>query len=231
VDGWAQRLSHESLATVWHAPLSRSELALGLQSLYRWADVTDVEIREKPPAWLDEYARIPSAFEVCAVLELSVRNEGLGGFEFRERQVSPPFVKDYDAIPGNHPSDWKKRFDLADWGLLAAQVDDHCVGGAVVAFGTHEVHMLEGRNDLAVLWDIRVDPHVRRSGCGSALFAAAARWARARGCRWLKIETQNINVPACRFYARHGCTLGAVHRFAYPELPEEVQLLWYKDLT
>jgi hypothetical protein len=52
----------------------------------------------------------------------------------------------------------------------------------------------------------------------------------ARECRQLKVETQNINVPACRFYARQGCVLGVIDRFAYPTLPDEVQLLWYKDL-
>ena len=46
----------------------------------------------------------------------------------------------------------------------------------------------------------------------------------------MKIETQNINVVACKFYAGQGCTLGAADRFAYPELPDEVRLLWYKDL-
>ena len=72
---------------------------------------------------------------------------------------------------------------------------------------------------------------VRRRGVGAALFAATENWARARGCRQLKIETQSINVAACRFYASRGCELGAVRRFAYPELPEETQLLWYKGLS
>jgi len=49
-------------------------------------------------------------------------------------------------------------------------------------------------------------------------------------CRQLKIETQNTNVQACRFYERQRCRLHAIHRAAYPELPEEIQLLWYKDL-
>jgi hypothetical protein len=44
------------------------------------------------------------------------------------------------------------------------------------------------------------------------------------------VETQNINVPACRFYARMRCTLGAIHRYAYPDLPGEAQLLWYRTL-
>ena len=46
----------------------------------------------------------------------------------------------------------------------------------------------------------------------------------------LKVETQHVNVAACRFYGRRGCTLGAVHRDAYPSLPDEIQLLWYKPL-
>ena len=54
---------------------------------------------------------------------------------------------------------------------------------------------------------------------------------RARGFRWLKIETQNVNVPACRFYQKMGCTLGAIDRFAYPSQPAEARLLWWKALA
>ena len=91
--------------------------------------------------------------------------------------------------------------------------------------------MLGGRDDVAVLWDIRVSPRERGRGIGSALFRAAGDWAGARGCRWLKIETQNVNVPACRFYQKMGCTPGAIGRFAYPGQPAEVQLLWSKALA
>ncbi|HEX5869268.1 MAG TPA: GNAT family N-acetyltransferase, partial [Longimicrobium sp.] len=116
------------------------------------------------------------------------------------------------------------------WVLLGARIGGRLVGGAAVAFGTPGLLMLEGRRDLAVLWDIRVAPEARGRGVGSALFQAAGAWAAARECRQMKIETQNINLPACRFYARQGCVLGAIHRFAYPDLPHEVQLLWYRDL-
>jgi len=189
-----------------------------------------VEITEAPLTSLDEYAQVPIAFEVESVLEVSVREGGLAGFDLEERRIAP-FVKDYDAIVGNHPSDWAKRFDVSTWGLITARVEGRRLGGTVVAFDATDVVMLEGRRDLALIWDIRVDRDVRRHGVGSALFAAAERWAKARGCRWLKVETQNINVPACRFYSRQGCTLGAIHRFAYPDLPGEVQLLWYKDIA
>ena len=61
-------------------------------------------------------------------------------------------------------------------------------------------------------------------------FHAAERWAWARDCRRIEVETQNINVPACRFYARHGCELGAINRLAYKNLPDEVELLWFKNV-
>jgi GNAT superfamily N-acetyltransferase len=103
--------------------------------------------------------------------------------------------------------------------------------GAAVVRDTPGIDMLEGRRDLAVLWDIRVDAPARGRGVGAALFEAAAAWARASGCRRLKAETQNLNVPACRFYARQGCILGAANRQAYPAFPDEIQLLWYKNLA
>ena len=52
-----------------------------------------------------------------------------------------------------------------------------------------------------------------------------------RGCRELKIETPNVNAGACRFWAQQGCVLHRVHRRAYPQFPDEIQLLWYKKLA
>lgn len=188
-----------------------------------------IEIREESPAGLDAYATVPIAFTVHRVLEVRVADGGLGGFVLEEREVSAPYVKDYDAA-GNGPAGWPLRFDVARWGLLSAWIDGRRVGGAAVVADDERIEMLERRRDLAVLWDLRVAPDVRGAGVGSALLRAAEGWARSRGCRALKIETQNVNVAACRFYARHGAVLGAIHRFAYADCPDEAQLLWYKDI-
>jgi GNAT superfamily N-acetyltransferase len=120
---------------------------------------------------------------------------------------------------------------VSTWGFLVARIDGRRVGGAAIAFDTPGVAMLDGRRDVAVLWDIRVAADARGAGVGSALFREVEAWARVRGCSRLEVETQNINVPACRFYARQGCTLGAVNRSAYPDLPHEIQLIWFKDLS
>lgn len=186
-----------------------------------------LEIREEPVTALEEYATVSIAFEVRS--ELEVVEKG-GGFELTEMAVAVPYVKDHDAIPGEGPAAWPKQFDLSKWALFAAWRGGRRVGGAAVAFDTPGVDMLEGRRDLAALWDIRVAPEVRAQGVGTALFRAAEAWARDRGCSELKVETQNIDVPACRFYARQGCVLAEANRGAYPSLPHEVQLIWRKPL-
>ncbi len=190
----------------------------------------EMKIIEEPISAAAELAYIPIAFEVESVFDVSARDGGLGGLVLSERRLDAPYVKDYDTMEGEGPAQWARRFDVSNWGLIGAHSDGARVGGAVIAFDTEGVNMLEGRRDLAVLWDIRVAPEARGRGVGHALFRAVETWAAARGCRQLKIETQNINVPACRFYARQGCVLGAINRFAYREFPDEAQLLWYKTL-
>ena len=91
--------------------------------------------------------------------------------------------------------------------------------------------MLEGRKDLALLWDVRVAPAFRTSGVGSILLAAAESWSIGQGAKELKVETQNINLPACRFYESCGFELRQANAGVYPGLPNEVQLLWYKSLA
>jgi GNAT superfamily N-acetyltransferase len=188
----------------------------------------NVKILEEPPSALAEYASVPIAFTVSEVLEVVQIDGGLGGIQLMPRPLAVPYVKDYDRDPENHPTHWPSRFDLTRWGILTAWVQGARVGGAVLAWDTPELDLLEGRRDLAVLWDLRVAPESRGRGIGAVLFRAAEQWAAARGIGWLKIETQNVNVAACRFYQSRGCILGGINRFAYPMLPEETQLLWYK---
>lgn len=91
--------------------------------------------------------------------------------------------------------------------------------------------MTDGRDDIAVLADIRVSETSQRNGIGAALFEAVASWARSEGMEMLKIETQNTNVPACRFYKRVGARLGGIQRHAYDGANKaESMLLWYFDL-
>ena len=192
-----------------------------------------MDIQQITPDDLSLYAQIPIAFEVRSALAVEPIDQGLGGICLTEESVLEPYVKDYDAQEEGGPERWPHRFDVSKWGFFVTLEGERPVGGATVAFDTPEVHVLAGRGDLAALWDIRVKPGCRRRGVGATLFSHAAQWARNRGCVQLKIETQNINVPACRFYAAQGCTLEGLDIHAYgddPTCAHETMLLWYHDL-
>jgi hypothetical protein len=46
----------------------------------------------------------------------------------------------------------------------------------------------------------------------------------------MKVETQDVNVAACRFYTSAGYALANVERGAYPAFPDEVRLIFEKVL-
>jgi GNAT superfamily N-acetyltransferase len=189
-----------------------------------------VQIVEVGPGRLVDYASVPIKIEVKSTLQVELMDGGLGGMLLRQVPVERPYVKDYDSY-GELPTDWPKQFDVTNWGFFLAMDGERPVGAAAVAFDTTGVFMLEARRNLAVLWDLRSHPAYR--GVGIPLFRYAAGWSRKRGCRQMKIETQNVNVSACRFYQRMGCQLGEIRRFGYAAVPavaREVMLNWYYNL-
>lgn len=195
-------------------------------------DKLPVEIHFVGVDKLPLYATIPICFRVTSILHVQPVDGGLGGLRLVEEPVVPPYVKDYDDQ--EDISGWPDQFDVSNWAFLLALRGERAVGGATVAANSPGVNMLEGRQDLAVLWDIRVHPQERGHRIGTQLFRRAVGWAREQGYRQLKVETQNVNVPACRFYARQGCRLGVIHRYAYVTSPgqaHEAMLLWYLDLN
>ena len=188
-----------------------------------------LEVLESGIQSLAQYAQIPIAFPVTSIFHVEILDGGLGGFRLVEEPVTP-YIKDYNACEEGGPEHWPRQFDITNWGFFLALEGERPIGGAAVAFNTKGINMLEGRRDLSVLWDIRVQPEFRGRGIGRALFLQAAEWSRERGCRQMKVETQNVNVPACRFYVNMGCELGAINRHGYagqPHVAHEVMFLWY----
>jgi GNAT superfamily N-acetyltransferase len=190
----------------------------------------EIKIVEETPESLPEYEKISIAFRVETYFRVELLENGLGGARLFEEAVEKPYIKNYDDHAEDRPTSWTRRFDLSNWGILSAFDGERRVGGAALAWNTPEVFMLEGREDLACLWDLRVAPEYRGKKIGHQLFECALNWAKMRNCRLFKVETQNVNVPACRFYLKQGCELGALNRFAYPDLPHEIQLVWYREI-
>jgi streptothricin acetyltransferase len=85
-------------------------------------------------------------------------------------------------------------------------------------------------NGYAYVEDIVVDARFRKRGVGKALIARAKQWAKERNLAGFVLETQDVNVGACRFYASCGFELRGFDTHLYSGLDsgtDEVALYWY----
>lgn len=172
---------------------------------------------------LDEYGNIPFYYDTNKKYEIIKNND-----EIKLELVDvPKFHKDF----GSRTSRWKELFDLKNWKFFVAYNEDNkMIAGCTLATNTNDCHMLEERSDLAVLWDIRVRDEYKHQGIGQELFNMAKEYAKSNGFRELKVECQNTNPAAVNFYRKQGMVLRSVNENAYPDYPNETQLILYLDL-
>lgn len=160
---------------------------------------------------LVEYYQISIAFQVRSVYDVIEEN---GSIKLNERVLEEPYIKDYDALESNYAL----TMNTDTWGIFLA-IDEKPIGGAIITMP-----------DCA-LYDLRVAQSHRRFGVGRALFQHAFQWAKKQNSTTcMSIETQNINVNACRFYAAMGANLGDIDRNAYENderVKDEIRLNWY----
>ena len=179
---------------------------------------------EKTDAYI--YDKVEMKVRVEEIYEVVIKD--LDGISFIKRAVAP-YIKDFSGH-ANYKR-WNQQFDLSNWHFFMAFDGEKPVGGAVLCCNSAELHMLEGREDLGILWDIRVDSAYKRRGVGGKLFDMVMTKAKGLGLCQLKIECQNNNVPAAAFYFKQGAHLGAVNRYAYyGDADEEVQFLLYLNI-
>lgn len=167
---------------------------------------------------MNKYTQIPITFVVKSKFEFSGKSRS-------ERQVDP-FIKNYDSLES--PLSWLDKWDMKNWRAFTI-VERSLIAGALVVWNSPAINMLEGRGDLVVLWDLRVSPDYRSQGLGRQLIEEIEVWGKRKNCTELKVETQNINVPACKFYERMGFKVRKVNDNAYERL-DEIQLLYFKQL-
>lgn len=111
--------------------------------------------------------------------------------------------------------------------------DEKPIGAVTIVSRTDDINMLDGRDDMTVLWDIRVSDTYKHKGVGQKLFNLAVEWSKSNGFKQMKIECQNNNVPACKFYRKQGAILRMIDEYAYIDDAEsrfEVRFIWYLDL-
>ena len=191
----------------------------------------NIAIKQVDTTYFPQYDTIPMRVHVEREYRLVKQNNGLGGITFEETPVEP-YIKNFCVGKDESVTRWS-RWDLSNWGFFMAFDGDNPIGAAAIATRTKDINMLCERDDLAVLWDIRVADGYKQQGLGHALFQKAVEWSSAQGMTRLKIECQNNNVPAVKFYHKQGAVLGGVDEYAYyndPYAQGEIQFIWYLDL-
>jgi len=133
--------------------------------------------------------------------------------------------KNYDDCEEDRPTVLPTRWDTSRWAVFMAFEEDLPSGGTILARETPDLDLLEGRTDLAQMMDIRVAPAFRGEGVGKALFLHAKDWAASQSCIELRVETQDTNVAACRFYGAMGCHLHSADPHGYDDC-DEAKLIW-----
>lgn len=134
---------------------------------------------------------------------------------YTEERFSKPYVKKYedDDIDVSYVEEEGKA-------VFLYYADNNCIG---------RIKIRAHWNGYALIEDIAVAKDYRKNGVGTALLNKAMEWAKENDCCGLMLETQDINVSACHFYAKHRFVIGAVDTMLYSNFStaNEIAIFWY----
>jgi GNAT superfamily N-acetyltransferase len=152
-------------------------------------------------------------FTVDSKLVVQVQNGSIGYSVVRVE----PYQKQYIY----EESDYSDYIANPDQTVYFAYAEGHLAGQLVLT---------KHWNAYAWINDFVVDSEFRRHGVGRALMQQAVDWAKASRFPGIMLETQDVNVPACRFYEKFGLTLRGFDTYLYKGLnsnTDEIALYWY----
>ena len=110
-------------------------------------------------------------------------------WKYTEEIFSEPYFKKYEdeEIDMSYIEDDQKV-------VFLYYIENICIGRIMISTKW---------NGYAYIDDIAVSKDYRRNGIGVALLTKAIEWAKENGLCGLMLETQDINVSACHFYAKN----------------------------
>ena len=129
-------------------------------------------------------------------------------------------VEPYQKILTVDPEDYSTFIDNPQKAIFFADVDGIPAG---------QIKLVPWWNKFCYVEELTVDTEFRGKGVGRALMNRAIQWAKQQGFPGVTLETQDNNVPACKFYEKCGFALSGFDLYAYRNLdnPSEIALYWY----
>lgn len=161
-----------------------------------------------------DFGTCDASFTVDSRLILTIAH---GKIVYTIREVVPPYIKSH----GPRRTDFAEYADANDRMIFLAYVDHQIAG---------EVRITEPWNKYALIDDLVVAPKYRGQGVGRQLIQQCITWAREKRFPGVTLETQDINVPACRLYKSCGFELCGFDTHLYRALhpgTDEIVLYWY----
>ena len=129
-------------------------------------------------------------------------------------------VEPYKKILTVDPEDYTTFIDNPQKVIFFADVDGKPVG---------QIKLVPWWNKFAYVEELIVDTEFRGKGVGHALMTRAIEWAKEQDFPGLTLETQDNNIPACKFYEKCGFVLTGFDLYAYKNFDNasEIALYWY----
>ncbi|SDM92813.1 Ribosomal protein S18 acetylase RimI [Paenibacillus jilunlii] len=183
------------------------------------SEFLDISIREMTAEDQGRWTDMDDSFIVDSALVLSyIENQ----FTYTVKDI-PIYEKRYSEETSEQADETEdsEYINNPDQVVYLAFAEQQAVGRMVLK---------KNWNRYALIDMIQVDKQFRRHGIGRQLMEQAKRWALERELPGIMLETQNINVQACRFYERCGFVIGGFDQYVYKGIPAvsgEVAVYWY----
>ena len=142
-------------------------------------------------------------------------------FDGHEWKISEElFDNPYEKTYPDDMFDPMTYIDNPNEAAFLAMFDGKCIGSLRVG---------KRWNSNAFVDDLAIDMAHRGKGVGTMLMDAAVNWGKEMGLYGISLETQNLNLHACRFYLKYGFKLGGIDRYVYTnkDYRDEIALYLY----
>ncbi len=173
----------------------------------------EITIKEIDTQRLADVNQCDGAFFTDSRLVISAENDTIHYTIIK----TPPYQKHYPV----DNVDYAAYIDNPSQIIFLAYVEQQIAG---------QIRVSRHWNHYAYIEDLIVDTRFRRRGIGQKLLQQAIKWASDRQLPGVMLETQNINVAACRLYEQCGFALGGFDSYLYQGMnpgTEEIALYWY----